>query len=66
MAAGVARVGMMTAAFAVGQIARPLTVSLLAGSNTAFTVASIIGALALAIGNCLLSTMTRTDGVDSG
>ena len=31
-------IGMMTAAFAVGQIAGPLTVSLLAGSSNAFTV----------------------------
>jgi MFS family permease len=49
-------VGMMTAAFAVGQIAGPLTVSLFAGSSNAFTVASIIAALALVLGNCVLST----------
>jgi MFS family permease len=49
-------VGMMTAAFAVGQIAGPLTVSLSAGSNHAFTVASIVAALALALGNCVLAT----------
>jgi MFS family permease len=48
-------VGMMTAAFAAGQIAGPLTVSLLAGSSSAFTVASIIAALALVVGNCVLS-----------
>jgi predicted MFS family arabinose efflux permease len=48
-------VGMMTAAFAVGQIAGPLTVSLLAGSSSAFTTASIIAALALVVGNCALS-----------
>jgi MFS family permease len=48
-------VGMMTAAFAVGQIAGPLTVSLLAGSSSAFSVVSIIAALALVVGNCVLS-----------
>ena len=48
-------VGMMTAAFAVGQIAGPLTVSLLAGSSSAFRMASIIAALALVVGNCVLS-----------
>ena len=55
-------VGMMTAAFAAGQIAGPLTVSLLAGSSSAFSVASIIAALALVVGNCVLSidnTVTR-------
>ena len=56
-------VGMMTAAFAVGQIAGPLTVSLLAGSGSAFTVASIIAALALVAGNCLLSTGMTTRAV---
>jgi predicted MFS family arabinose efflux permease len=48
-------VGMMTAAFAVGQIAGPLTVSLFAGSSNAFTVTGIIAALALVLGNCVLS-----------
>jgi MFS family permease len=48
-------VGMMTAAFAVGQIAGPLTVSLFAGSSNAFEVPSIIAASALAIGNFVLS-----------
>jgi hypothetical protein len=48
-------VGMMTAAFAAGQIAGPLTVSLLAGSSSAFSVASIIAALAPVVGNCVLS-----------
>jgi len=47
-------VGMMTAAFAVGQIAGPLTVSLLPGSSRAFAVASIIAALALVVGNGVL------------
>ena len=49
-------VGMMTAAFAVGQIAGPLTVSLFAGSSSAFTAASIIAALALVVGNFVIST----------
>jgi MFS family permease len=49
-------VGMMTAAFAVGQIAGPLTISLFAGSGSAFTAASIIAALALVVGNFVLST----------
>jgi predicted MFS family arabinose efflux permease len=48
-------VGMMTAAFAVGQIAAPLTVSLFAESGRAFTVASIIAALALVLGNGVLA-----------
>jgi MFS family permease len=47
-------VGMMTAAFAVGQIAGPLTVSLLAGSSSAFRMASVIAVLALVAGNCAL------------
>ncbi len=55
-------VGMMTAAFAVGQIAGPLTVSLFAGSSSAFTAASIIAALALVVGNFVLSiNNTRHD-----
>jgi MFS family permease len=48
-------VGMMTAAFAVGQIAGPLTVSLFAGSGNAFAVPSIIAASALVAGNLVLS-----------
>ena len=48
-------VGMMTAAFAVGQIAGPLTVSLFAGSGNAFQVPSIIAASALVVGNFVLS-----------
>ncbi len=55
-------VGLMTAAFAVGQIAGPLTVSLFAGSSSAFTAASIIAALALVVGNFVLSiNNTRHD-----
>jgi predicted MFS family arabinose efflux permease len=52
-------VGMMTAAFAVGQIAGPLTVSLFAGSSNAFEVPSLIAASALAIGNFVLSAGRR-------
>ena len=48
-------VGMMTAAFAAGQIAGPLTVSLLAGSSNAFGAASVIAAVGLVVGNCGLS-----------
>jgi hypothetical protein len=48
-------VGMMTAAFAVGQIAGPLSVSLFAGSGNAFAITSIIAALGLVLGNCVLS-----------
>jgi MFS family permease len=48
-------VGMMTAAFAAGQIAGPLTVSLLAGSSNAFSVASVIAAVGLVVGNCVLA-----------
>src|SRR5260221_2498537 len=42
-------VGMMTAAFAVGQIAGPLTVSLFAGSGSAFTAVGVIAILALVV-----------------
>jgi Uncharacterised MFS-type transporter YbfB len=54
---------MMTAAFAVGQIAGPLTVSLFAGSSNAFTVASIIAALALVLGNCVLLLQYRINSL---
>jgi predicted MFS family arabinose efflux permease len=47
-------VGMMTAAFATGQIAGPLTVSLLAGSGNAVALSSIIAVSALVIGNLVL------------
>jgi hypothetical protein len=46
--------GMMTAAFAVGQIAGPLTVSLFAGSGDAFATSSLIAAAGLVAGNCVL------------
>jgi predicted MFS family arabinose efflux permease len=47
-------VGMMTAAFATGQIAGPLTVSLFVGSGDAVALPSIIAASALVIGNLVL------------
>jgi predicted MFS family arabinose efflux permease len=48
--------GMMTAAFATGQIAGPLTVSLFAGSSNPVALPSIVAASALVIGNLVLST----------
>ena len=47
---------MMTAAFAIGQIAGPLTVSLFAGSSNAVALPSIIAASALVVGNLVLWT----------
>jgi predicted MFS family arabinose efflux permease len=47
-------VGVMTAAFGAGQIAGPVTVSLLAGSGHAFVLASVLAALGLVAGNCVL------------
>jgi predicted MFS family arabinose efflux permease len=47
-------VGVMTAAFATGQIAGPLTVSLLAGSGDGFKLASFVAVLGLVVGNCVL------------
>jgi predicted MFS family arabinose efflux permease len=47
-------VGVMTAAFGAGQIAGPLTVSLLARSGHAFAFASMIAVASLVIGNCVL------------
>jgi hypothetical protein len=44
----------MTAAFAIGQIAGPLTVSLLAGSGNAFALASLVAAVGLVAGICVL------------
>jgi predicted MFS family arabinose efflux permease len=49
-------VGMMTAAFAVGQIAGPLTVGLFSGSSNTIAVPSLIAASALVLGNIVLST----------
>lgn len=51
---GARGVGMMTAAFAVGQIAGPLTVSVFAESNNAIAISSIIAASALVAGNFAL------------
>ena len=50
---------MMTAPFAVGQIAGPLSVSLFAGSSDTFTVTSIIPALGLVLGNFVLKRDRR-------
>ena len=47
-------VGVMTAAFGAGQIAGPLTVSLLSAFDHAFALASAIAALGLIAGNCVL------------
>ncbi len=47
-------VGVMTAAFGAGQIAGPLTVSLLGRSGHAFAFASMIAVATLVIGNCVL------------
>jgi hypothetical protein len=44
----------MTAAFGAGQIAGPVTVSLLGRSDHAFALASLIAALGLVAGNCVL------------
>jgi hypothetical protein len=45
---------MMTAAFAAGQIAGPLTVSLFGGSSNAIAIPSIIAASVLMVGNIVL------------
>lgn len=47
-------IGVMTAAFGAGQIAGPLTVSLLARSGHAFALASLIAVASLVAGNCVL------------
>ena len=47
-------IGVMTAAFGAGQIAGPLTVSLLGRSDHAFAWASLIAAASLVAGNCAL------------
>jgi hypothetical protein len=52
-------VGVMTAAFGAGQIAGPLTVSLLGRSSHAFTWASLIAVASLVVGNCVLLLMGR-------
>jgi predicted MFS family arabinose efflux permease len=59
-------VGVMTAAFAAGQIVGPLTVSLLGRSGHAFALASAIAVAGLVIGNCvLLFSAERSDGEPS-
>jgi predicted MFS family arabinose efflux permease len=47
-------VGVMTSAFAIGQILGPLTVSLLAGSGEGFAVASLVAVAAMVASNCVL------------
>jgi MFS family permease len=47
-------VGVMTSAFAVGQILGPLTVSLLAGSGRGFTIASLLAVFGLVASNYVL------------
>jgi uncharacterized MFS-type transporter YbfB len=47
-------VGVMTAAFGLGQIVGPLMVGLLGRSDHAFALASIVAALCLVAGNCAL------------
>lgn len=52
-------IGVMTAAFGAGQIAGPVTVSLLARVNHAFMVASLIAVAGLVAGNCVLLASDR-------
>jgi predicted MFS family arabinose efflux permease len=47
-------IGVMTSAFAIGQILGPLTVSLLAASGDGFAVASLMAVVAMVAGNCVL------------
>jgi predicted MFS family arabinose efflux permease len=47
-------IGVMTAAFSAGQIAGPLTVSLLGRSEHAFAFASVLAVTGLVAGNCVL------------
>jgi predicted MFS family arabinose efflux permease len=47
-------IGVMTSAFAIGQILGPLTVSLLAASGDGFAVASLVAVVAMVAGNCVL------------
>jgi predicted MFS family arabinose efflux permease len=47
-------IGVMTAAFSAGQIAGPLTVSLLGRSEHAFALASMLAVCGLVAGNCAL------------
>ena len=47
-------VGVMTAAFGAGQIAGPMTVSMLGRSDHAFALASLIAVAGLIVSNCVL------------
>jgi len=53
-------VGVMTAAFGAGQIAGPLTVSLLGRSDHAFAWASALAVVGLVAGNCVLLFFDRS------
>jgi predicted MFS family arabinose efflux permease len=55
-------VGVMTAAFGAGQIAGPLTVSLLGRSGHAVALASGIAVIGLVAGNCVLLFYGRSGG----
>jgi predicted MFS family arabinose efflux permease len=57
-------VGLMTAGFAIGQIAGPLMVNLFAGSSGAFAIPSLVATLALIVSNCVLSLVG--DGAKMG
>jgi predicted MFS family arabinose efflux permease len=59
-------VGVMTAAFGAGQIAGPLTVSLLSHFNHAFAFASAIAAFGLIAGNCVLLWHEGRPGMEPG
>jgi hypothetical protein len=48
-------VGMMTAGFALGQIAGPVTVALLSQSSHALALSSLIAVAALIASNCMLA-----------
>jgi hypothetical protein len=54
-------VGVMTAAFGAGQIAGPMTVSLLGRSDHAFALASLIAVASLVVGNCVLFVGGRAE-----
>ena len=53
-------VGVMTAAFGAGQIAGPLTVSVLGRSGHAFALASLIAVAGLILSNCVLLLLNET------
>jgi predicted MFS family arabinose efflux permease len=53
-------VGVMTAAFGAGQIAGPLTVSMLGRSDHAFALASLIAVAGLIVSNCVLLLSNET------